>query len=249
MSCHKQTAAVRSHQERVATLPFGTIIPSGRLESEETLDGTAWIAASKAGNVQAFNQLVIAHQQAAYQLAFRMLRDAEAAADATQEAFLTAFTRINQFRGGSFRAWLLRIVLNRVYDELRRLQSHRAESLESLTYEEDAPILQIANSRPTPEQVTLSRELTACLEAGLSRLPPEQRAVVILRDVLGMSYEETATATGSGLGTVKSRLNRGRSAMRSYLSQHTELLPAQFRHYFVRHEGGKVRAPASILHE
>ncbi|MHB0869999.1 MAG: sigma-70 family RNA polymerase sigma factor [Chloroflexota bacterium] len=196
------------------------------------MDEAAWIAASKAGDVQAFNRLVIAYQQVAYELAFRMLRDEHAAADATQDSFLAAFTRLHQFRGGSFKAWLLRIVLNHVYDQLRALRRHPTESLDPLGDDEEAPVLQIANGGPTPEQLVLSRELMACIESGLQTLSPEQRATVILCDVQGMSYEEAALATGANLGTVKSRLNRGRLALRGHLSQHVELLPASLRHYF-----------------
>ncbi len=200
------------------------------------MNEAVWIEAGKAGDVQAFNRLVIAYQQAAYDLAYRMLRDEQAAADATQDAFVAAYTRIHQFRGGSFKAWLLRIVLNHVYDQLRAAKRHRTESLDSMAGDDDAPILQIANGGPTPEQVVLSREVLACIEAGLHTLSPDQRATVILCDVQGMSYEEAAAATGASLGTVKSRLNRGRTALRGYLAAHVELLPASLRHYFERAE-------------
>jgi RNA polymerase sigma-70 factor (ECF subfamily) len=196
----------------------------------------AWIEASRAGDVQAFNRLVIAHQQAAYELAYRMLRDEAAAADATQDSFIAAFTRLHQFRGGSFKAWLLRIVLNHVYDRLRETRRHPTESLETMTDDEDAPVFQIANGGPGPEQVVLSRELLACIEAGVQTLSPDQRATIILCDVQGMSYEEAAVATGASLGTVKSRLSRGRMALRGYLAAHLELMPASLRHYYERAE-------------
>lgn len=207
------------------------------------MDEAAWIAASKAGDVQAFNRLVIAYQQTAYSLAVRMLRDEDSAADATQDAFLAAFTHMNQFRGGSFKAWLLRIVLNQVYDRLRRLQRHPTESIDALTYEDDSPVLQIVNGSPTPEEVAISGEVMACIEAGLRTLSPEQRATVILSDVHGMSYEEIAATTGTSLGTVKSRLNRGRMAMRGYLTKHTELLPGSIRQYLERGRLEKEEVP------
>jgi RNA polymerase sigma-70 factor, ECF subfamily len=200
------------------------------------LDEAAWIARSRSGDVQAFNRLVIAHQDAAYGLALRMLKDGDAAADATQDAFISAFTRLHQFRGGSFKAWLLRIVLNRVYDELRKSQRHPTDSLETLGDDEDAPILQIPSGGPSPEEAALSAELMACIEAGLLVLPSDQRAAVILVDIQGMSYEETSEATGASLGTVKSRVSRGRQAMRDYLSSHMELLPSSIRHYFEKIE-------------
>lgn len=200
------------------------------------MDEPTWIAASKAGDVQAFNRLVIRYQDAAYGLAFRMLRDRDAAADATQDALISAFTRLGQFRGGSFKAWLLRIVLNRVYDELRRAQRHPADSLEGLTGDEDAPVLQLPSTGPDPEEVALSAEVMACIEAGLNSLPADQRASLILVDLQGMSYDETAEATSASLGTVKSRVSRGRQAMRQYLSAHAELLPVSIRHYFEKGE-------------
>jgi RNA polymerase sigma factor (sigma-70 family) len=196
------------------------------------LDEAAWISASRRGEVQAFNRLVIAHQDAAYGLALRMMKDPDAAADVAQDAFIAAFTRLHQFRGGSFKAWLLRIVLNRVYDELRKSQRHPSDSLETMGADEDAPVLQIPTSDPGPEEAALSAELMACIEAGLLVLPPDQRAAIVLVDVQGMSYEETAEATGASLGTVKSRVSRGRQAMRDYLSAHVELLPPSIRHYF-----------------
>ncbi len=207
------------------------------------MDEGDWIAASKAGDVQAFNRLVIAYQQIAYNFAFRMLRDEEAAADATQDAFIAAYTHLRDFRGGSFKAWLLRILLNRVYDQLRSLHRHPTESLETLSTEEDAPVLQIANGGPTPEEAALSRELMGCVEHGLRALPPDQRATLILSDVQGLSYEEIAVATGANLGTVKSRLSRARLAMRGYLEQYAELLPSSIRHYFDRSETVKAETP------
>lgn len=210
----------------------------------ERVDEAAWIEASKAGDVQAFNRLVIVHQQAAYDLAFRMLRDEDAAADATQDAFLSAFTHLRQFRGGSFKAWLLRIVLNLVYDRLRKVKRHPSESLDQMTYDDEAPVLQIAGSDPTPEEVALSRELMTCIEEGLRTLSPDQQATVILCDLQSMSYEEVALATGTSVGTVKSRLSRGRAAMRGYLAGHLELMPQSIRHYFEGRERAETQETA-----
>ncbi len=208
------------------------------------MDEAAWIEASKAGDVQAFNRLVILYQQSAYDLALRMLRDQDSAADATQDAFVSAFTHLHQFRGGSFKAWVLRIVLNQVYDRLRKTQRHPSDSLESLVYDDDSPVLQIVDAGPTPEEAALSGELMSCIEAGIRTLSPDQQATVILCDIHGMSYEEVASATGASLGTVKSRLNRGRMAMRAYLSKHVELMPSSIRHYFE----GREEAPDPTGH-
>lgn len=199
------------------------------------MDEASWVSASRAGDVQAFNRLVVAHQSAAYDLARRMLKDPDAAADATQDAFISAFTHLHQFRGGSFKAWLLRIVLNQVYDHLRARQRHPSSSLDGMVDDdEESPALQIADSQPLPEEITLSRELMGCIEAGLATLPPDQRATLILSDIQGMSYDEISTATGASLGTVKSRLSRARSGLRVYLGRHRELLPPSQRLYFER---------------
>jgi len=195
-----------------------------------------WIDAARKGDLNSFNLLVLAHQQAAYDLAVRMLRDEAAAADATQDAFLAAFTHIRQFRGSSFRAWLMRIVLNRVYDRLRARTRHDVASLDTLGDDEETPALRLADDAPGPEQAVLSAELRSCIEKGLQLLSPEQRATVVLCDIHGLSYEEIAVATHASLGTVKSRLSRARAALRSYLSRHVELLPDSVRHYFERAE-------------
>jgi len=209
------------------------------------LDESAWIEASKRGDLQAFNRLVLAHQEMAYSLAFRMLRDEEAAADAVQDAFISAFTHLHQFHGGSFKAWLARIVLNQVYDQLRTQRRRAIESLDLSTVDGNHPALQIPDQRLGPEEVALSKELMAYVEMGLNSLPPDQRATLILSDVHGMSYEEISSATGSSLGTVKSRLSRARQAMRNYLAQHMELLPSHYRHFYIREDTAS-EVPSSV---
>lgn len=209
------------------------------------MDEAAWIEASRAGDVQAFNRLVVVHQQAAYDLAFRMLRDGDAAADATQDAFIASFTHLHQFRGGSFKAWLLRIVLNQVYDRLRKAKRRQTESLDQMTYDDESPVLQIASGDPTPEEAALSRELMACIDDGLRTLSPDQQATVILCDIHGLSYEEVASSTGASVGTVKSRLSRGRGAMRAYLASHLELMPPSIRHYFESHDMARTEETTS----
>lgn len=211
------------------------------------MDEAAWITASKKGDVQAFNRLVLVYQKMAYALAVRMLRNQDSAADAVQDAFISALTRIHQFHGGSFKAWLARIVLNHVYDQLRIQRRQATEPLDIDSDYEDTPALQIPDSQPGPEQLALSRELMACIEDGLQTLPHEQRATVILSDIHGLSYEEIATATGTTLGTVKSRLSRGRQGLRFYLAKHMELLPAQYRHYYAGVDAGQEAVPSLLV--
>jgi RNA polymerase sigma factor (sigma-70 family) len=187
-----------------------------------------FIARSQAGDVEAFNSLVESYQQMVYNLALRMLGNAETAEDATQDAFLSAYRAIGKFRGGSFKAWIFRIVANSCRDRMRSARRASITSLDGLM--EEAGDFIPDDKAESPEDYTLRRELAGFLNESLARLPEEQRLMVVLSDIQGLSYEEISQATDSSLGTVKSRLNRGRSRLRDLLLQRGELLPAEFRH-------------------
>jgi RNA polymerase sigma-70 factor (ECF subfamily) len=191
------------------------------------MDEQDLISRSKSGDVEAFNLLVEQYQRMVYNLALRMLGNAEAAEDASQDTFLSAYKAIGKFRGGSFKSWVLRIAANSCHDKLRVARRYRVVSLDTLLLEPDE--LPQANNNESPEDYALRRELGRFLNEGLKHLPEDQRLVVILSDVQGLSYEEVAQATGSSLGTVKSRLNRGRTRLRDFLLQREELLPSKFR--------------------
>ena len=181
------------------------------------------------GSVAAFNQLVLLYQQQVYNLAYRMLGDGESAADATQETFLSAFKEIKKFRGGSFKAWILRIASNTCYDHLRHRSRHPTQSLHADDDEID-PVANLVDPAIGPEELALMRERLENVRRGLATLPAEQRLTVILSDVQGLSYEEIAEVVNASLGTVKSRLSRGRAHLRDYLLQHRELLPSRYSH-------------------
>jgi RNA polymerase sigma-70 factor (ECF subfamily) len=182
---------------------------------------------SQKGDLAAFNGLVECYQRQVYNLCLRLLASAEAAEDATQEAFIAAYRRIDSFRGGNFRAWLLRIAANASYDELRRQRRRPAASLEAAMATQAAA--QSASPTAGPEDEALRMELNAHLQDGLATLPPDQRLAIILRDVHGLSYEELTEVMHSSIGTVKSRIARGRARMREYLMTKRELLPRPFR--------------------
>lgn len=192
------------------------------------MDEEALIASARNGDARAFNQLVLLFQGMAYNVAYRILGDADAAADATQDAFLSAFKAIRQFRGGSFKAWMLRIVTNSCYDQLRAKQRRPSESLDDLDVEEDH-IRSLRDLSEQPDEHVERLELDEFLQSGIQRLPTEQRIVLILSDVQGLNYQEIADATGMSLGTVKSRLSRGRARLRDLLLERRELLPSRFR--------------------
>jgi RNA polymerase sigma-70 factor (ECF subfamily) len=194
------------------------------------------IVRSQRGDIDAFNSLVLHYQQSAFGVAYRMLGDTELAADATQDAFLAAFRNIQSFRpGSSFRAWLLRIASNMACDYWRRIQRHPQESLDLLTDEdelhsaEDLGVLVAPGQEVNPEAYVLTQELQELIQQGLAALPLEQREAVVLCDIQGLTYEEIATATATSLGTVRSRIARGRARLRKYLYKHRELLPGNYR--------------------
>lgn len=180
----------------------------------------AVLARAAAGDRTAFAQLMEHYQNACYGLAWRLLGDADQAADATQDAFLHAYKAIHTYRGGVFRSWLLRITANASYDILRRAQRRPASPLPDP--EEGAPELpDLAAVNPVAEAAR--SELYRHLEAALQLLPPDQRTAVVLCDVYGMDYNEVAAMTESALGTVKSRIHRGRLRLRELLAEHREL--------------------------
>ncbi|MGA9348705.1 MAG: sigma-70 family RNA polymerase sigma factor [Anaerolineae bacterium] len=193
------------------------------------MDEKVLIDAARQGDVGSFNQLVLSYQSMAYNVAYRILGDRDAAADAAQDAFLSAFKAIGKFRGGSFKAWLLRIVTNACYDQLRLKQRRPVASLDALLVVEPAPIRFLTDPGESPEEYALRQELSRVIQVGIGTLPPDQRVALILSDVQGLSYQEIAEATGVSLGTVKSRLSRARGKLRDCLLEQRELLPSRYR--------------------
>jgi len=194
------------------------------------MDEQALIHAAQQGDVAAFNQIVRAYQAQVYRTAYRVLGDQAAAEDATQEAFISAFKHIRAYRGGSFKAWLLRIVTNACYDQLRAKQRRPTASLEAILLDADNPAPGIDRAAPeSPQDFIERQELGATIQRGLGTLPPDQRMTLILVDIEGLSYDEVAQAMQTNLGTVKSRLSRARLALRDFLVQQVELVPARYR--------------------
>jgi RNA polymerase sigma-70 factor (ECF subfamily) len=188
------------------------------------------IDAAQRGEVESFNALVRLYEGRVYNLCYRMLGDADSAADAAQDAFLSAFRNLRSFRGGSFRSWLLRIATNTCYDVLRARKRRPTTSLDiDSDAEDDGSPLQIADTAEAPDDFALRRELAAAIQRGLADLPEEQRLILVLSDIQGLAYEEIAEVTGANLGTVKSRLSRGRARLRDILKA-GELLPSRYRH-------------------
>jgi RNA polymerase sigma factor (sigma-70 family) len=193
------------------------------------MDETRIIKEAQKGSLSAFNQLVMAHQGTAYNLAYRVIGNGDAAADACQDAFIKAYKAIAQYQGGSFKGWLLRIVTNTCYDYIRYKSRRPATSLEDMVENPDDHSSKLVSEAERPEDHVLRLELNDVIQTGINQLPEDQRIVVVLSDIQGMAYQEIAEVINEPLGTVKSRLSRGRSRLRDYLVRQQELLPAQYR--------------------
>ena len=174
------------------------------------------ILRARDGNLDAFNGLVDLHQRIVYNLCFRMLGSSASAEDATQDAFLSAYRHIGSFKGGAFRPWLMRIASNACLDELRRRGRRPAVSLNAPLPGSDDPI-DVADTAAGPETEALRREQQETVQAALQRLPADQRLAVVMCDMQGFAYEEIATAMKTSVGTVKSRIARGREKLRREL--------------------------------
>jgi len=191
-------------------------------------DEAQLVARGRDGDLNAFNILVEHYQRALYNLCLRMLSSPQAAEDATQEAFIAAYRGLHRFRGGSFRAWLFRIGANACHDEHRRRRSRPALSLDQ-PHGEEQRTLDLANPGPTLDERVEQLELGRALQDALAALPIDQRLAVVLCDVQGLDYAEIAVAMNVSLGTVKSRISRARSHLRTLLLAQRELLSSRFR--------------------
>jgi RNA polymerase sigma factor (sigma-70 family) len=188
------------------------------------------VEAGQRGDVEAFNQLVRLYEGRVYTLCLRMLGDPDSAADVAQDTFISAYKNLNRFRGGVFRSWILRIATNACYDALRARKRRPAVSLNAaFGDDENDGGFDIPDPAESPDEAAQRRELGAAIAAAITQLPEDQRVVVILSDIQGLAYEEIAEVTNANLGTVKSRLSRGRARLRDILRT-GELLPSKFRH-------------------
>lgn len=195
------------------------------------MDEAALLKAAQGGDVDAYNTLVLHYQDLAYNVAYRIMGEGDSAADATQEAFISAYRALGSFRGGAFKSWLMRIVTNACYDELRRRKRRPQAALEALYVEDESaePNTSFTTQVEHPEAYALRMDLQSAIIECLQDLPEDQRTVAVMCDIEGFSYDEIADIVGVALGTVKSRLSRARGKLRDCLQGFTELLPAEYR--------------------
>ena len=197
------------------------------------------VARCRKGNPEAFEELVGLYEKRVYNLAFRMTGNVEDARDITQEAFVKVYSSLSKFRGdSSFSTWLFKIVSNMCLDELRRRRRRFFVSLDEPLQQEDGEMpRQMPDLKADPEREVEQRQIQAMVHRGILALTEDHRMVIVLRDLQGFSYEEIAEMLDCSLGTVKSRLNRARLALRQQLQERELFLPDDVQSD--RREGGR----------
>ncbi len=188
--------------------------------TSENARDQALVEQARGGDLQAFNQLVGLYQDYLYAMTVRFVRDRAIAEDAVQEAFFSAYRNLDRFSGSSFRAWLTRIALNAARDILRKRKRRPSEPYpewEDDTWQPPAPVSE------GPEQVALLSQQRSAIARAMATISDDQRSAIILYDVQGYDYAEIASMTGVSVGTVKSRIHRGRLALRERLGAQMEL--------------------------
>ena len=176
---------------------------------------------AREGDLDAFNDLVICYQEQLFTLIVRMVPDRDQASDCVQEAFFSAYRNLKAFRGGSVKSWLHRIAINAAMDIQRARKRRPSQPYPELEDESWQPP---AGEEADPVTTALMTERHKALNAALSTITDDQRAAIVLFDVEGYDYQEIADMTGAALGTVKSRIHRGRLALRELLGEDMELL-------------------------
>jgi len=196
------------------------------------MDLKAQIKNALKGDLDSFNQIVLEYQNLVYNQAYRIIGEPDAAEDAVQEAFISAYKKLHTYRGGSFKSWLLRIVSNACYDEFRRRKRQPVAPLypENQNGNETESVSWLEDTEEKPEEFVLRNELSEAIQICLDRLEFEFRTIVVLVDLQGMDYASAAKVIDRPLGTVKSRLARARRNLKDCLQGFRELLPVEFRH-------------------
>ena len=194
------------------------------VEQDPNEEDQRLVRLAQTGDMAAFNQIVERHQRAVYSTCLRMLRDPQLAEDAAQDAFVRAWNAIESFRGGIVRPWLLRIATNRTYDILRSKARRPAASLDAQPFESEPEWTTQVSHGEHPEQFTTRGELSELLQNALDSLPEDQRLAIVLSDVQGYGYDEIAQVMDIAVGTVKSRISRGRARLREYLQESPEAM-------------------------
>ena len=192
------------------------------LNADGSGDDQLLVEALRSGSEQAYEELLARFQQPVYTLAVRLLNNPAEAYDVVQEVFLKVFRSIEHFRAeSSLKTWIYRITVNEAHNTRRWFSRHRGREVDlDFEHEESRDWREtIADGGPSPFEVTLDREQAEMIESALERINPVFREAVVLRDITELIYEEIASVLGVSLGTVKSRILRGREALREQLAE------------------------------
>jgi RNA polymerase sigma-70 factor, ECF subfamily len=186
-----------------------------------TFDEPALIRLAQQGDLEAFNLLVDRYQGQLFRVAYRMLGDMDGAADAAQTAWLAAFHKFDQYRGGRLSSWLMHILVNACYDQLRLLHRRSEVGLypDNSDGEEFENPYWLLDAAPGVEESVDVRQFDAAVQSALRQVPEVYRTMIVLVDIEGYGYEEAAAALHVPLGTVRSRVARGRLALRRQLER------------------------------
>jgi RNA polymerase sigma-70 factor (ECF subfamily) len=205
------------------------------LNSQKTADATAdsadaaLVRALREGSERAYETLLLRFQQPVYNLALRLLNDPSDASDVVQEVFLKIFRNVGHFRGqSSLKTWVFRITINEAHNQRRWFFRHRNREvgIDDETDDSRSRAEVLADAGQSPFDYVFDQEKQALIEAALARINPTFRAAVVLRDITDLSYEEIAEVLQVSLGTVKSRILRGREALRQELGRRLQSQPA-----------------------
>ena len=205
---------------RRALLPVEDLRPTSVVDDPIQRRDLILLERAREGDLDAFNDLVTVYQDQLFALVVRMVPDRDQASDVTQEAFFSAYRNLSGFRGGSVKSWLNRIAVNAAMDTQRARKRRPVQPYPEL---EDDSWQPPADEAADPVTTALTTERHRALNAALATITDDQRTAIVLFDVEGYDYAEIAEMTGVSLGTVKSRIHRGRLALRDRLSDRMDL--------------------------
>ena len=208
------TTQQRSVEPAQSTRDSSSTVSSSENAEAQELTGTAAFDAGQ-GDMPSWGELVAEHADGVYRLAYRLSGNQHDAEDLTQETFMRVFRSLNKYQAGTFEGWLHRITTNLFLDMVRHRSKIRMEALPE-DYE------RVPGTDMTPEQAYSVANLDPALQSALDNLAPDFRVAVVLCDVVGMSYDEIAETLGVKMGTVRSRIHRGRSQLRAALEKEAQ---------------------------
>ncbi len=208
------TTQQRSVEPAQSTRDSSSTVSSSESAEAQELTGTAAFDAGQ-GDMPSWGELVAEHADGVYRLAYRLSGNQHDAEDLTQETFMRVFRSLNKYQAGTFEGWLHRITTNLFLDMVRHRSKIRMEALPE-DYE------RVPGTDMPPEQAYSVANLDPALQSALDNLAPDFRVAVVLCDVVGMSYDEIAETLGVKMGTVRSRIHRGRSQLRAALEKEAQ---------------------------